>query len=47
MENVGAFTATLIIGFTMKHMGTDGLPYTIMIFCMAYITYAVTRFRVS
>ena len=47
MENMGAFTATLIIGFTMKNIGTDGLPYTIMIFCLAYITYVLTRFRVK
>ena len=47
MESVGAFTATLIIGFTMKHLGTDGLPYTVMLFCMAYITYVVARYKVS
>ena len=47
MESVGAFSATIIIGFTMKHLGTDGLPYTIMIFCMAYITYAVARYKVA
>ena len=47
MENVGAFTSTLIIGFTMKNVGTDGLPYTVMIFCLAYITYVLTRYKVK
>lgn len=47
MENIGAFGAILIIGFTMKHVGTDGLPYTIMIFSLAYITYVLTKFRVK
>jgi MFS family permease len=47
MENVGALSAVLLIGTFMKYLGSDGLPYTIMVFAIGYISYMMIIYRVK
>ena len=46
MEAAGGVAGTLLIGFAMDLLGSDGLPYVIMLSSILYFSFALTRYKV-
>ena len=47
MESVGGTLGIIVIGLSMQHLGTDGMPYTIMLASVLYFSFALTRYRID
>ena len=47
MESIGGTFGIIIIGFSMQFLGTDGMPYTIMLASVLYFSFALTRYRID
>lgn len=47
MENIGAGVGIILIGIAMELLGTDGFPYIVIVACIAYFTFALSRYRVE
>lgn len=47
MESVGGTFGIIIIGLSMQYLGTDGMPYTIMLASVLYFSFALTRYRIE
>lgn len=46
MEGLGGTAGILLIGLSMDMLGSDGLPYVIMLSTILYFSFALTRYRV-
>ena len=47
MESIGGTVGIIAIGFSMEHLGTDGMPYVIMFASILYFSFALTRYRIE
>jgi len=47
MESIGGTFGIVAIGFSMEHIGTDGMPYIIMFASILYFSFALTRYRIE
>lgn len=47
MESIGGTLGIIVIGLSMQHLGTDGMPYTIMLASVLYFSFALTRYRID